>query len=253
MENNELYISSDIMDKYSRLSDENTTKLDNTKNTNDNGFGSVSSLGLYNKGFNKIGTRLGTIINTIKNTNNINIAYINKFKSLEEEGIELAQDLVVPKIDNTKSISLINQYANIKINKEDGKSVNDGTSTIVNNSLTDNYNVDSDTLESITKVSQDEVIELTDNNSSNKETLESINTSDKVFNIELDEYEETKNEILSTINNKINSFDVIFNDIDLEEVDLTQIDKETIDNITLLNDYINSNKVELFDFEEVSK
>ena len=253
MDNNEIFISSALMDKYSSMAESNTKKLDETRETNDSGFSSLKDNGIYTKGFNKIGSRLTSITNTIKNTNNINKAYIGKFVTLEAEGKRLAEELIVPKIDNTRSINLVNHFASTNISKEDGKSVNSGIDTLVDNNLIDKYYEDKELLGDITKEDNVKEEELDDYIDLNKELLTSIDKDSNTLEVELEDYTLIKEELLKKVNSDINTYEVKMNDIELERVDINNQDKYSDEVMINLNDYINSNRVELSDIKEVNE
>ena len=253
MDNNDLYISSAMIDKYSSMANSSVEKLDNTRNTNDTGFSSLRDNGLYTKGFHKIGSRLSVITSTIKNTNNINKAYINKFVSLESEGKKLAEDLIVPKIDNTRSINLVNSYASTNVYKKDGKSVNSGSNNTTINYLNDNYAEDKELLGDITKISEEEVKDLKDYSLLKEELLTSINKKLNTLKVELIDYSGIKDEVLKKVNKELNTYEVELNDIELEKVDLNYNDTYSDEYQINLNDYVDAEKLELSDIKEVNE
>ena len=227
-ESNELFISSSIMEKYSSVTENNTNKLDNTKEETSTNFSSLINNGIYSKGFNKIANRLSVVSDTLKNTRSINRNYLDKFIDLENKGMDLANELTIPKIDHSRSVSINNTYKNINLNKNDGNSVTSGNN-VSNSSLNDNYSGNKETVKDITKeevknstlediyssllkklsdVSNDNTVKensINFNAGINKENINSITKEDNIKEVSINDYAIDKHN-LEDINNKENDY-----------------------------------------------
>ena len=222
MDSNELYIDTSIMDKYSSITDDNINRLDNTKEETTSNFSSLIDNGIYTQGFNKIASRLDVITNTLNNTKNINRNYIDKFIALENKGVSLANDIEIPVIDHSRSVSINDTFNSTSLNKEDGTSVNNGNKEKTS-TMEDKYKSTNTKLTSIDndKELEESVLKLyTD---IDKKALNSITKEDNITELLLEDYDLLKSNL-----NDINKKDTI-KEIDLDEyIDINKINLSNI-------------------------
>ena len=132
MKNEGLYISNAIMEKYTSEIEKSYNNLDKSYNDTNNNFTSLINNGIYRDGFSNISKALIETIDTLKQSNKVNRAFMSSFASLEDKGTSLIESIEVPNIsvvDNRLSLLKKNYMS---LYKEDGTSVKDNDTYLEN-------------------------------------------------------------------------------------------------------------------------
>lgn len=246
-----LSISQAVMEKYTMGLDTNSNNLEKSNNDTNNNFTKLNDNGIYRDGFGKISKALTETIDTLKNCNRVNRAFMSSFQSLEEKGSSLVESIEVPRISNVSASLSLFKKDYLDISKNDGKEVNEDSlvdeleleddydeeevelnniEKEFNGDLSQAFNLTPDTketnLEDIHKASDNQVLDLEDKfYAIENPELDNIGdkTSGAVIDFEdrhsFDEVEEFKN-----INNGSNTKELeLVDDYNLDEVNLKKI------------------------------
>ncbi len=130
MNEDRLYIDSDIIDDYNARLDKNSSGLSNVLQNSMTNFTTLKSNKIYNKGFKKIENALEKSKGTIDNFVYFNRNYTKEFFNFEEiMSQKINGEINVPKNFKINGIFGESIVKNVNLNKNDGLSVNNGVET----------------------------------------------------------------------------------------------------------------------------
>lgn len=175
MNEDRLYIDSDILDDYNATLDRNSVGLSNVLQNSMTNFTTLKSNRIYNRGFKKLENALEKSKRTIDNFVYFNRNYTKEFFDFEEiMSQKINGEINVPKDFRINGIFGENVVKNVNLNKNDGLSVNNGVEAreISSDSAS---NVIKENLEDIDKIRDQTEKEIDTQTIINREKLRDIN------------------------------------------------------------------------------
>ncbi len=228
MKNDGLYISYDIMEKYTSGIDKSCNNLDKSYNDTNTNFKGLINNDIYRNGFSNISKALIETMDTLKQSNRVNRYYMSSFASLEDKGSSLIETIEVPNISvvDSKLTLLKKDYMNLY--KEDGSSVKtEDTKESYYEDIYDEENKDLKELNTLYEEKEKNIDVLPDKSKTN---LEDINSKDS----QLVDYEDKNYDIdVTNISNMIKERQKQFIEFD----DRHSFNSKELTNINNANNY----------------
>ncbi len=177
MDNNRLYLNSDILEDYISVLGKNSYGLEDASNVSKSDFKPLKSNHLYDKGLKKIETSIDKVKNVIDECAHVNKLFISEF--FDFEGImseKIEGELNIPKNFEVDKSFKENTTDSINLNKRDGLSINNGVAPNNTEEIDNNSSILKEKLKDISNNNAQMEQEINKETAINKQNLGDINS-----------------------------------------------------------------------------
>ena len=139
MEENNFYYDTDLIDTYRTILTKGSVDYEECENSSKQKFSKLKARGLFNKGFTKLERAFDATSKTMENCKNVNEAYKEQIVTFEKTTSSKIETMKMPSNFSINDSMEINNVATVSLDKNDGRSVNEGVES-TEKELTDRYN-----------------------------------------------------------------------------------------------------------------